>query len=162
MTPPSVVPCPPMNFVRECTTMSAPYSIGRSRIGVATVLSTISGTPCLWATRASASMSQMFPAGLPTVSQKTARVWSSISFSISSGTIGLREADSHSLTWQKISEQRVRGPVELRNRDDVSAQLRHVERGIVSRGLPRADAQGLQLRPRARRRAARVRPWSGC
>ncbi len=49
MAPPSVVPCPPRNFVRECTTMSAPYSIGRSRMGVATVLSTISGTPCLWA-----------------------------------------------------------------------------------------------------------------
>ena len=39
----------------------------------------------LWATRASASMSQMFPAGLPTLSQKTARVLSSISFSMASG-----------------------------------------------------------------------------
>src|SRR2546428_13036013 len=29
-------PCPPRNFVSECTTMSAPYSIGRSRMGVAT------------------------------------------------------------------------------------------------------------------------------
>ena len=44
--PPSVVPCPPMNFVSDSTTMSAPYSIGLSRIGVGTVLSTISGTPC--------------------------------------------------------------------------------------------------------------------
>jgi len=40
MIPPRVVPCPPMNFVSECTTIS-PYSIGRSKIGVATVLSTI-------------------------------------------------------------------------------------------------------------------------
>ena len=52
---------------------------------MATVLSTISGTPCLWATRASASMSQTLPAGLPTLSQKIARVWPSISFSIESG-----------------------------------------------------------------------------
>ena len=64
-----VVPWPPMNFVSECTTMSAPYSIGRSRIGVATVLSTTSGTPCRCATRASASMSQTLPAGFPTLSQ---------------------------------------------------------------------------------------------
>ena len=38
-------PCPPMNLVSECTTISAPCSIGRTRIGVATVLSTIRGTP---------------------------------------------------------------------------------------------------------------------
>ena len=31
MTPPSEVPWPPMNFVAECTTMSAPCSIGRMR-----------------------------------------------------------------------------------------------------------------------------------
>ena len=31
ITPPIVVPCPPMNFVAECTTMSAPYSIGLTR-----------------------------------------------------------------------------------------------------------------------------------
>ena len=37
-----------------------------------------------WATSAIASMSQMLPAGLPTLSQKTARVFSSISASMSS------------------------------------------------------------------------------
>ena len=41
-----------MNFVMECTTTSAPYSMGLNKIGVATVLSTIKGTPCLCATRA--------------------------------------------------------------------------------------------------------------
>ena len=85
MAPPSVVPCPPMNLVSECTTMSAPYSNGRSRIGVATVLSTIRGTPCLCATLAMASMSQMLPAGLPTLSQNTALVLSSISASMLAG-----------------------------------------------------------------------------
>ena len=44
-TPPSEVPWPPRNFVAECTTMSAPHSIGRHRYGVATVESTTSGMP---------------------------------------------------------------------------------------------------------------------
>ncbi len=100
--------------------MSAPYSIGRSRIGVATVLSTISGTPCLWATRARLSMSQMFPAGLPTLSQKTARVFSSISFSMARGLIRLRKSDGDSLAGQNMSEESVRGAIELRNGDDIA------------------------------------------
>ena len=31
ITPPSVVPCPPMNLVAEWITISAPYSIGLTR-----------------------------------------------------------------------------------------------------------------------------------
>ena len=31
ITPPIVVPCPPMNFVAEWITISAPYSIGLTR-----------------------------------------------------------------------------------------------------------------------------------
>ena len=73
-------------------------------------------------------MSQMLPAGLPTLSQKTARVWSSISFSIASGAIRRREADGDALVRQQVGEQRVGGAVELRNRDDVAAQLGEVER----------------------------------
>ena len=64
--------------------MSAPCSIGRSSTGVATVLSTISGTPCRCATVASASMSQTLPAGLPTLSQNTALVFPSINRSTAS------------------------------------------------------------------------------
>ena len=124
MAPPSVVPWPPMNLVSECTTMSAPYSIGRSRIGVATVLSTISGTPCACATAASASMSQMLPAGLPTLSQKTARVLSSISFSIAAGAVGFGKAHRDALARQHVREQRVGGAVELRHRDDVACPYR--------------------------------------
>ena len=44
-----LVPWPPMNLVAECSTMSAPHSIGRHRNGVAKVLSTSSGIPCSWA-----------------------------------------------------------------------------------------------------------------
>ncbi len=78
MMPPIDVPWPPMYFVSECTTMSAPNSIGFISTGVGTVLSTITGTPCLCAIAAIASRSGMFPAGLPMVSQNTAAVLSSI------------------------------------------------------------------------------------
>ena len=41
--PPIDVPWPPRNLVMEWTTMSAPHSNGRHRIGLAIVLSTTSG-----------------------------------------------------------------------------------------------------------------------
>ena len=65
--------------------MSAPNSIGRIRMGEATVLSTMSGTPWECATAASSATSQTLPAGLPTVSQYTAMVFSSIRRSMSAG-----------------------------------------------------------------------------
>ena len=85
MIPPIVVPWPPMNFVSEWITTSAPCWIGLSRNGVGTVLSAITGTPRLCATSATAARSMTLPAGLPTVSQKTALVRSSISAAIESG-----------------------------------------------------------------------------
>ena len=45
MMPPIDVPWPPRNLVAECTTISAPCSIGRHRYGDAMVLSMTSGTP---------------------------------------------------------------------------------------------------------------------
>ena len=66
-------------LVSDCTTMSAPCSIGRSRYGEGTVLSTISGRRC--ASSASAAMSVMLPSGLPTDSAKIALVRSLICFS---------------------------------------------------------------------------------
>ena len=53
-------------------------------MGVATVLSTMNGTPWRWAASATASMSTTLPAGLPMLSQKTAWVWSSIRASMAS------------------------------------------------------------------------------
>ena len=64
MTPPMAVPCPPRYLVAECTTMSAPCSIGRMRYGVGTVLSTISGTPTAWAASATARKSSTSSCGL--------------------------------------------------------------------------------------------------
>ena len=74
MMPPIELPWPPRNLVSECTTMSAPWSIGRIRYGVASVLSTISGTPALRATAEIASMSVTVPEGLAIDSMKIALV----------------------------------------------------------------------------------------
>src|SRR5205814_781087 len=43
--PDSVLHVPPLSLVAECTTMSAPNSMGRQRYGVAKVLSIMSGAP---------------------------------------------------------------------------------------------------------------------
>ena len=59
----------------EWTTMSAPHSIGRIRYGVASVLSTISGTPFSWAMLLTPSMSSTSWRGLETTSPKNALVF---------------------------------------------------------------------------------------
>ena len=84
MIPPSVVPCPPMNFVAECTTMSAPCSNGRIKYGVPNVLSMTTGSPCLCAISAILSISGISEFGFPSVSRYTAFVFGLIAFSTSS------------------------------------------------------------------------------
>ena len=91
-------------------------------------------------TSASASMSQMLPAGLPMLSQKTARVLSSISFSIASAASLVGEADRDALARQDMREQRVRRAVELRHRDDVAAQVGEVDDRVIERRLTGARA----------------------
>ena len=54
--------------------MSAPHSSGRIRYGVATVLSTMSGTPASCATAATPSMSRTSCLGLEMVSAKKSLV----------------------------------------------------------------------------------------
>src|SRR5581483_1920040 len=63
-----------MNLVSECTTMSAPCSLGRHRKGVASVLSTMRGTPAFLAIAAIAGRSTTTPPGLAIDSQKRALV----------------------------------------------------------------------------------------
>ena len=75
IAPPIAVPWPPRYLVVECTTTSAPHSSGRIRYGVATVLSTISGTPTSCARFATFSMSRMSCFGLEIVSAKNALVF---------------------------------------------------------------------------------------
>lgn len=55
--------------------MSAPHSIGLQLIGVANVLSTMSGTPCACAAFANLSISNTMSAGLAMVSPNTALVF---------------------------------------------------------------------------------------
>ena len=59
-----------MYLVVECITMSAPCSKGRQLMGVAKVLSTISGTPLAWAMRAIFAMSSTCREGFEMVSEK--------------------------------------------------------------------------------------------
>ncbi len=68
MMPPIDVPWPPMNLVAECTTMSAPCSIGRISHGLATVLSTISGHAGLVGDVGDAADVEEVVLGLPMVS----------------------------------------------------------------------------------------------
>lgn len=87
-TPASDVPCPPKNLVAECTTMSAPCSKGRYRIGVARVESTITGIPRSWAMREIASRSASVASGLPMDSRKKPRVSSVIASDQAEGSAG--------------------------------------------------------------------------
>ncbi len=76
-TPPIDVPWPPIHFVAEWMTMSAPCSIGWQRSG-ANVLSMTSGMPWPCATSAIAAMSGTSSRGLPMVSRKIAFVFASM------------------------------------------------------------------------------------
>ena len=121
--------------------MSAPYSIGRSRIGVATVLSTISGTPCCV---------RDFGQRLD-----VADIAGRIADAFAKDRRGLvvdqlfdgrrpdrtRQSDLDALARQNVREQRVGRAVELRHRDDVAADLGEIEHRIVQRRLTGADAQ---------------------
>ena len=63
------VPCPPIHFVADWMTMSAPCSIGFAMIG-ANVLSMISGSWSRCAVSAMAEMSGTSRRGFPIVSMK--------------------------------------------------------------------------------------------
>ncbi len=133
-TPPMLVPWPSMYFVAECTTMSAPHSMGRHRYGVANVLSTISGTPCSWAMPATVAMSRTLPPGLPMVSAKSALVFGrsaarhAAGSSPSTNVASIREFAEHAL------ELRDAAAVDRARRDDVVARLhQRVESAVLRR-----------------------------
>ena len=65
-------------LVADCTTMSAPWQMGRNSAGVATVESQISGRPWLWARSATARMSKNPCCGLLGSSPYKKRVLRSI------------------------------------------------------------------------------------
>ena len=74
--PPSEAPWPARNLLAECTTTSAPCSIGRSRYGVVRVESTTSGTPCAWATDGHPGDVEDHVGGVAHRLARTARGWS--------------------------------------------------------------------------------------
>ena len=133
-TPPMLVPWPPMNFVAECTTMSAPHSIGRHRYGVANVLSIISGAPWSWATCASASMSSTLPAGLPIVSPKSSLVSSVSAPRQASSRSGSTNVSPIPQFAQQVLQLRDRAAVQRARRDDVIARFQHREQRRRLRG----------------------------
>src|SRR5262245_22597756 len=92
------LPCPPMNLVSECTTMSAPCTFGWHRYGVASVLSTISGTPASLAIAETAGRSMTMPPGLAIDSQKRALVLGEIAAAKVSG----RVASAHATFQPKL------------------------------------------------------------
>ena len=69
--PPTTSEWPPMYFVVEWRTMSAPRSSGFWRNGVANVLSTTSSAPAASAAAATAGMSTRFRSGFVGVSIQT-------------------------------------------------------------------------------------------
>ena len=73
-TPPTESECPFRNFVVECTTISAPSSMGRCRYGEQNVLSTTTSTSDSCAMSAHAAISVIVIIGFVGVSRKTMRV----------------------------------------------------------------------------------------
>ena len=137
-TPPMLVPWPPMNFVAECTTMSAPHSIGRQRYGVAKVLSTISGSSRSCAIAATVSMSSTLPPGLPIVSPKKALVLSRTAAFHASGIVGIHPRQVHVHLAQHVLELIDGAAVERGRGDDVIAGL---QQGEQRGGLRRDPAR---------------------
>ena len=143
--PASVVPWPPMNLVSDSTTMSAPCSIGRSITGVATVLFDDAAARRGDAHNPPARRCPvMLPAGVADalaidglgvlVDQRLDR----------GDVVASGEPRRDSLPRQDMREQRVRGAVELRHGDDVTAVIgerrdRVSQRGLPRRGRKRAD-----------------------
>src|SRR5579859_1146170 len=60
------------------------------------------------------------------------------------GPIRFREAYGDSLVWQNMSEQRLSGAIQHRNRDDIAAHPGEIEHCIMDRRLPGAHAQGFE------------------
>ena len=136
-----------MNLVSEWTTMSAPCSIGRSRIGVATVLSTISGTPCACATFGERLDVADVAGGIADrLAEHRARLVVDQRRDVF-GAVARREARLDAVAAQRVGEQRVGGAVELRRRDDVAAAVGEREEGVGERRLAGGDARARATPP---------------
>ncbi len=84
--PPTTSLWPPMYFVVECRTMSAPRPIGCCRYGLANVLSTTASAPALCAISATAAMSTTLRSGFVGLSIHTSFVRLRIALATSRGS----------------------------------------------------------------------------
>ena len=135
------VPWPPIHFVAEWMTMSAPCLIGWARSG-ANVLSTMTGTPRAWATSAIEARSCTSSRGLPISSRKTALVLSSIARPKADGSRAVDEGRRDADLGQGVGEQVVGAAVERRRRDDVVAGAGEVEDRQRLGRLAAGEAEG--------------------
>ena len=85
----------------------------------------------------------MFPAGLPTLSQKTAARFIVDQLFDRGGMIGFGETDGDSLALQNVCEQSVSSAVKLRDRYDIGTEFDQVRDRVVDRRLPAAGAERL-------------------
>ena len=108
------------------TVLDRPEEHGR----VAIVLSTISGMPCRWASPDRESRSQILPAGLPIVSQNSARVFSSDQWREIRWPIAGGKPDVQPEARQKMREQRVGCPIKLGRAYDIMAGFSQVQQRI--------------------------------
>ena len=143
--PPIAVPWPPRNFVAEWTTMSAPCSIGRSRYGVGTVLSTISGTPASCATSATFRDVEHVAAR---VAQRLGEQQLGVRPDRGAPLLGVvgvvDEADLDPQLGERVVEEVVRAAVERGGGHEVVARLGDVEDGEGLGGLAGGERDGGQ------------------
>ena len=139
-TPPKVVPWPARYLVAECTTMSAPSASGLHSSGLGTVLSMMSGTPCAWATSATAAMSSTTMLGLPKLSAYTARVLGRMAAAKASGWVASTKVVSMPnlarLTASMVTEPPYKAPAAT----TWSPACKMVMSAMVSAAMPEALA----------------------
>ena len=92
--PPIAIPCPPNHFVREWTTILAPYLNGCIKYGVLKVASSTRGTLYFLHMSAIVGTSIISNPGFPMTSPKTIFVLGLIAFSIASGSFGFTKSVS--------------------------------------------------------------------
>jgi len=100
--------------------MSAPYSIGATESALPRCYRDQRAVR-VYGNGARRLISQMFPAGLPTLSQKTARVFFIDPVARSRPDGRKPQSGSDSLARQDMAEERMGGAVELRNRNDIAS-----------------------------------------
>ena len=121
--------------------IAAPFS-GRVSTGVGTVLSTITGTPCVWAISAIACRSGVFPARLPIDSQIDGGRFVIYEFFQIYRVIVLGESRINTEFWQHVLKQRKSPAIEQGHGHYIVAGFGEIENRVVNRRLPGAERQG--------------------